>query len=181
MNSIPFNESDRRQEVLSSWVWQDLHTVREGLGGELPHSTTLDLAAAEPGCTLFSLDTEAATSMFVGEDSDAASASSRTSGYESATPTAARTGPAQDHTHGLTQDLIHGPAQEHTNDHTLGYTHAQDHTHGHAQDHTHSPAQDHTHSPALYQGFWDQLVKKYDGILQTDCQSHNHSNTKVGF
>uniref|UniRef100_A0A6Q2X1M5 DISC1 scaffold protein n=1 Tax=Esox lucius TaxID=8010 RepID=A0A6Q2X1M5_ESOLU len=210
IRSIPLSDKDRRLEVLSPWVWQDRHWESVGLGVKLTHSATSDLAETEPDCDLFTLDTEAASSLSVGEDSDAASASSLTSGYESATPTAATKGPAQDHTHDHTHehthdhtlDHTHGLAQDHTLDHTHGHTqdythdhthsHTQDHTHDHTHNHTHDHNQDHTHNHThdhnqdhthdhthdWDQGFWDQLVKKYDGILQ-DCLRDNQTNTKI--
>ncbi|KAK6301374.1 hypothetical protein J4Q44_G00274270 [Coregonus suidteri] len=108
--SVPLSQSDRGRDRLSPWVWQDRHwEAREGagpsLGAELPSSVTSDLAELEPDCDSSSLDTEAvSSSLSVGEDSDAASASSLTSGYESATPTTATPGPAHNCTPGPAHD-----------------------------------------------------------------------------
>ncbi|XP_055745615.1 mucin-5AC-like [Salvelinus fontinalis] len=92
--SVPRSQSDGVRDRLSPWVWQDRHWEgRESAGprlrAELPSSVTSDLTEVEPDCDSSSLDTEASSSLSVAEDSDAATVSSLTSGYESATPTTA--------------------------------------------------------------------------------------------
>ncbi|XP_042161747.1 disrupted in schizophrenia 1 protein isoform X1 [Oncorhynchus tshawytscha] len=144
--SVPLSQSDGVRDRLSPWVWQDRHWEgREGAGphlrAELPSS---DLAEVEPDCDSSSLDTEASSSMSVAEDSDAATPSSLTSGYESATPTTASASSL-----------------------TSGYESATPSTASAWNDCV--PDQD--------QG-WDQLVKKYEGVLQ-DCLHNNRTNTKI--
>uniref|UniRef100_A0A8C7PBY7 DISC1 scaffold protein n=1 Tax=Oncorhynchus mykiss TaxID=8022 RepID=A0A8C7PBY7_ONCMY len=178
--SVPLSQSDGVRDRLSPWVWQDRHWEgREGAGphlrAELPSS---DLAEVEPDCDSSSLDTEASSSLSVAEDSDAATPSSLTSGYESTTPTTVSassltsgyesatptTASASSLTSGYESAM---PTTASASSLTSGYESATPTTASAWNDCV--PDQD--------QG-WDQLVKKYEGVLQ-DCLHNNRTNTKI--
>nr|XP_046213620.1 disrupted in schizophrenia 1 protein isoform X2 [Oncorhynchus gorbuscha] len=178
--SFPLSQSDGVRDRLSPWVWQDRHWEgREGAGphlrAELPSS---DLVEVEPDCDSSSLDTEASSSMSVAEDSDAATPSSLTSGYESATPTTASASsltsgyesatPTTASASSLTSGYESAtPTTASASSLTSGYESATPTTASAWNDCV--PDQD--------QG-WDQLVKKYEGVLQ-DCLHNNRTNTKI--
>ncbi|XP_064872690.1 disrupted in schizophrenia 1 protein isoform X1 [Oncorhynchus nerka] len=229
--SVPLSQSDGVRDRLSPWVWQDRHWEgREGAGphlrAELPSS---DLAEVEPDCDSSSLDTEASSSMSVPEDSDAATPSSLTSGYESATPTSASassltsgyesatptTASASSLTSGYesatptsasASSLTSGyksatPTTASASSLTSGYESATPTT-ASASSLTsgyESATPTTASASSLTSGYegatpttasawndcvpdqdqgWDQLVKKYEGVLQ-DCLHNNRTNTKI--
>ncbi|XP_045566415.1 disrupted in schizophrenia 1 protein isoform X2 [Salmo salar] len=202
--SVPHSQSDGVRDRLSPWVWQDRHwegreRAGPGLQAELPSSVTSDMAEVEPDCDSSSLDTEASSSLSVAEDSDAATASSLTSGYESATPTTATassltsgyesatptTATASSLTSGYesatpttatASSLTSGyesatPTTATASSLTSGYESATPTTATAWNDCV--PDQDQDQDQA-----WDQLVKKYEGVLQ-DCLHNNRTNTKI--
>ncbi|XP_031660696.1 disrupted in schizophrenia 1 protein isoform X2 [Oncorhynchus kisutch] len=229
--SVPLSQSDGVRDRLSPWVWQDRHWEgREGAGphlrAELPSS---DLAEVEPDCDSSSLDTEASSSMSVAEDSDAATPSSLTSGYESTTPTTASassltsgyesatptTASASSLTSGYesatpttasASSLTSGyesatPTTASASSLTSGYESATPTT-ASASSLTsgyESATPTTASASSLTSGYesatpttasawndcvpdqdqgWDQLVKKYEGVLQ-DCLHNNRTNTKI--
>ncbi|XP_038838621.1 disrupted in schizophrenia 1 protein-like, partial [Salvelinus namaycush] len=202
--SVPLSQSDGVRDRLSSWVWQDRHWEgRESAGprlrAELPSSVTSDLTEVEPDCDSSSLDTEASSSLSVAEDSDAATVSSLTSGYESATPTTATVSsltsgyesatPTTATVSSLTSgyesatpttatvsSLTSGyesatPTTATVSSLTSGYESATPTTASAWNDCV--PDQDQDQN----QG-WDQLLKKYEGVLQ-DCLHNNRTNTTI--
>ncbi|XP_064806041.1 disrupted in schizophrenia 1 protein-like isoform X2 [Oncorhynchus masou masou] len=178
--SVPLRQSDRVRDRLSPWVWQDRHWEdREGAGPhlrvELPSS---DLAEVEPDCDSSSLDTEASSSLSVAEDSDAATPSSLTSGYESATPTTVSASSLTSGYESATPTTVSAssltsgyesatPTTASASSLTSGYESATPTTASAWNDCV--PDQDQA---------WDQLVKKYEGVLQ-DCLHNNRTNTKI--
>ncbi|KAM9412607.1 disrupted in schizophrenia 1 protein isoform 1-T1 [Salvelinus alpinus] len=166
--SVPLSQSDGVRDRLSPWVWQDRHWEgRERAGprlrAELPSSVTSDLTEVEPDCDSSSLDTEASSSLSVAEDSDAATVSSLTSGYESATPTTATVSSLTSGYESAT------PTTATVSSLTSGYEGATPTTASAWNDCVPDQDQD--------QG-WDQLLKKYEGVLQ-DCLHNNRTNTKI--
>uniref|UniRef100_A0A674C322 DISC1 scaffold protein n=1 Tax=Salmo trutta TaxID=8032 RepID=A0A674C322_SALTR len=181
--SVPHSQSDGVRDRLSPWVWQDRHwegreRAGPGLQAELPSSVTSDMAEVEPDCDSSSLDTEASSSLSVAEDSDAATASSLTSGYESATPTTAT---ASSLTSGYESAT---PTTATASSLTSGYESAtpttataSSLTSGYESATPTTATAWNGCVPDQDQG-WDQLVKKYEGVLQ-DCLHNNRTNTKI--